>query len=81
MCRVGSASRHRLLRARSRVRWDWLALATAGLVVLTVIQFWWAFYGIGRATAWTSYGHFLPLVALLMVMFLLASAALPSTSP
>jgi hypothetical protein len=75
------ASLHRLLRARARVRWDWLPLAATALVVLTVIQFWWAFYGIGRATAWTSYGRFLPLVALLMVMFLLASAALPDDVP
>jgi hypothetical protein len=72
-----AASLHRLLRARSRVRWDWLPLAAAALVVLTIIQFWWAFYGIGRATTWTSYGRFLPMVALLLVMFLLASAALP----
>jgi hypothetical protein len=72
-----AASLHRLLRARARIRWDWLPLAATGLVVMTVIQFWWAFYGIGRAAAWTSYGRFLPLVALLIVMFLLASAALP----
>ena len=76
-----TTSLHRLLRARARVRWDWLPLAATALVVLTVIQFWWAFYGIGRATAWTSYGRFVPLVALLMVMFLLASAALPDEVP
>ena len=76
-----AASLHRLLRARGRVRWDWLAPAAAVLVVLTVLEFWWAFYHLGRADAWASYGQFLPLVALLFVMFLLASAALPDEVP
>lgn len=72
-----AASLHRVLRARRRVRWDWLPLAAAILVVLAVLDFWWAFYTLGRLATWTTYGGFLPMVALLFVMFLLASAALP----
>lgn len=76
-----SLSLHRLLRARHRVRWDWLPLAAAALVVLLILQFWWAFYGMGRAEIWTRYSAFLVLAAALITMFLLASAALPDEVP
>jgi H+/Cl- antiporter ClcA len=36
-----SSSLHRLLRARRRVRWDWLPLAGAFLVILLILEFWW----------------------------------------
>jgi hypothetical protein len=76
-----SLSLHRLLRARRRVKWDWLPLAAALLVVLLILQFWWEFYGIGRAEVWTRYWGFLILAAALISMFLLASAALPDEVP
>lgn len=72
---------HRLLRARHRVRWDWLPLASALLVMLLILQFWWGFYRLGTAPVWTRYGAFLILGALLVSMFLLASAALPDDVP
>jgi hypothetical protein len=76
-----AGSLHRLLRARARLRWDWLALAAAGLVALTVLQFWWTFFRTGRLQAWSVYGQFLPLLALVVVLVLLASAALPDEVP
>jgi hypothetical protein len=76
-----SLSLHRLLRARRRVDWDWLPLCAALLVLLLILQFWWAFYGIGRAEVWTRYWAFLILAAALISMFLLASAALPDDIP
>jgi hypothetical protein len=76
-----SLSLHRLLRARRRVDWHWLPLAAALLVVLLILQFWWEFYGIGRAEVWTKYWGFLILAAALITMFLLASAALPDAVP
>lgn len=76
-----SMSVHRLLRARRRVRWDWLALAAAALVVLLILEFWWAFHGMGQAEVWTHYWAFLVLAAALITMFLLASAALPDEVP
>ncbi|HYH80787.1 MAG TPA: hypothetical protein VEX86_13390 [Longimicrobium sp.] len=76
-----SLSLHRLLRARRRVRWDWLPLAAALLVLLLILEFWWAFYGIGRAEVWTRYWGFLILGAALISIFLLASAALPDAIP
>ncbi|HET7230236.1 MAG TPA: hypothetical protein VFJ16_09550 [Longimicrobium sp.] len=76
-----SLSLHRLLRARRHVRWDWLPLAAALLVLLLILEFWWAFYGMGRAEVWTRYWGFLILGAALINIFLLASAALPDTIP
>jgi len=74
-------SLHRLLRARRRVRWDWLPLASAVLVLLLILQFWWSFYIIGRIEVWSSYGAFLLVTTSLISIFLLASAALPDEVP
>jgi hypothetical protein len=76
-----SSSLHQLLRARQRVKWDWLALASALLVMMLILEFWWIFYGLGTSSAWTHYSAFLVLAATLVCMFLLASAALPDEVP
>jgi len=76
-----SGSLHRLLRARQRVRWDWLTIAAALLVMMLILEFWWVFYGLGTSVAWTHYGAFLVLAASLVCMFLLASATLPDEVP
>jgi hypothetical protein len=76
-----SHSLHRLLRARRRVRWDWLPLAAALLVMLLILEFWWVFYGLGTLPVFMNYGPFLVLGASLVCMFLLASAALPDQVP
>ena len=76
-----ATSLHYLLRARNRVTWDWLTPASALLVVLLVLNFWWGFYRIGRVEIWTRYWAFLVLASLLVSMFLLASAALPDGVP
>src|SRR4249919_1639959 len=70
-------SLHRLLRSRAKVRWHWLPLVAALLVLLTLLQFWWGYYQLGRIGVWSQYGAFLLLLLLLILMFLLACAALP----
>jgi hypothetical protein len=70
-------SLHCLLRSRTRVRWHWLPLVAALLVLLTLLQFWWGFYRLGRIEIWNQYGAFLLLLLQLILMFLLACAALP----
>lgn len=70
-------SLHRLLRSRTQVRWHWLPLVAALLVLLTLLQFWWGFYRLGRVEVWNQYGAFLLLLLQLILMFLLACAALP----
>src|SRR5262245_65925483 len=76
-----STSLHRLLRSRHQVRWHWLPLAAALLVVLVILQFWWAFYRFGQTEVWSRYGAFLLLMLQLVLMFLLASAAVPELVP
>ena len=79
-----ATSLHRLLRAGNRVRWDWMtpmAAALAALAALTVLQFWWTFYQTGQEQVWRVYGQFLPLLALVVVLVLLAAAALPDEVP
>ncbi|MCC8361631.1 hypothetical protein LK996_00845 [Lysobacter sp. A6] len=70
-------SLHRLLRSRTKVHWHWLPLIAALLVLLTLLQFWWGFYRLGRIEVWNQYGAFLLLLLQLILMFLLACAALP----
>ena len=70
-------SLHRLLRSRAKIRWHWLPIAAAVLVLLTLLQFWWGFHELGRTEVWSQYGAFLLLLLQLVLMFLLACAALP----
>jgi hypothetical protein len=70
-------SLHRLLRSRMQVHWHWLPLVAAVLVLLTLVQFWWGFYQLGRTDVWNQYGAFILLLLHLILMFLLACSALP----
>jgi len=69
-------SLHRLLKRRADVRWDWLLLWVATLALLTLIQIWWTLAG-QRQQAPMTIGHFLPMLVLLVLLFLLAAASLP----
>ena len=73
-------SLHRILRSRTKIHWHWLPLVAALLVLLTLLQFWWGFYQLGRIDVWNQYGAFLLLLLQLILMFLLACAALPDTN-
>lgn len=70
-------SLHRLLKRRRSVKWDWLPLAAALVAVLAVLEMWWQFYASRGETYFTTLGGFLPLVAQLILLFLLNAAALP----
>ena len=76
-----AVSLHRLLRARRRVRWDWLPLATALLAALAVLNLWWGLFNSQDTPFYETLGGFLPLAALLVVLFLLNAAALPDAVP
>ena len=72
---------HRLLRARQRVRWDWLALSFAAMaLVLPLVEWWWSFSWIHRFAPATIAG-FVPLFVFLSLGFLLMAAALPDEVP
>lgn len=74
-------SLHRLLRARQQIRWHWHPLAATLLVLLSILQFSWKFYRLGRVDVWSRFGVFLLLMLQLILMFLLACAALPDEAP
>ena len=73
-----AVSLHRLLRARRRVRWDALPLACA---VLAALNLWWGLFNSQETPFYQTLGGFLPLAALLVVLFLLNAAALPDAVP
>lgn len=73
------ASLHRLLRARSRVQWDWAAPLATALVLMLLVMMWWSFYRPDDTTP--TIGDFLPSFVLLVLLFLLAGAALPDEVP
>ena len=76
-----ATSMHRLLRARRRVQWDWLALAAALLILIGTVQFWWLFFEIWSAGNRFALGGFLPDFVTLLLLFFIASAALPDEVP
>ena len=72
---------HRLLRARRRVRWDWITLLVAWYVFMTVLKNWWELaFGAGSSLVYGGwvflyYGH------LFLLLYLVASAVLPDEVP
>jgi hypothetical protein len=76
-----ATSLHRLLRARKRVTWDWLPPAVALLILLGTVQFWWIFFDVWRSSSRFTLGGFLPDFLSLLVLFFIASAALPDEVP
>ena len=75
-----ATSLHRLLRARRRVRWDWLPLATALLALMLVLNVWWTLYRGDSTAAWTV-AEFFPVMTTLILLFLINAAALPDRVP
>jgi hypothetical protein len=73
---------HRLLAARKRVRWHWMAPATAiNSSLLTLGQFWVLW---GDRDQWKgsfSFFQFLPFGISMLLMFLAAAATLPDRVP
>jgi|WetSurMetagenome_2_1015567.scaffolds.fasta_scaffold231107_2 hypothetical protein len=74
-------SLHKLMAARGRVRWDWLAPMAAIVAFLKIVTQWWTWFaaeGIAKALTFEMY-----LVVLVesVLLFLLAAAALPDDVP
>lgn len=72
-----AASLHRLLRAGSKVEWDWIAPTAAALVLLELFNLWWKWHGFTGDTL----GEVMPYFAALLLLFLAASASLPDEVP
>ena len=72
-----ATSLQRLLRAGKRVRWDLLTPAAAVLVTAFIINVWWVTFGTLTAMRSLSVGGFIPDLIALLLLFSLASSALP----
>jgi hypothetical protein len=70
---------NRLLLARKQVRWDWVPLLLALIILMYVVLNWWMLAGM-RARSLTL-AAFLPSLVQLILVFLLAAAALPRQVP
>ena len=72
-----ATSLQRLLRAGPRVRWNLLTPAAAILVTAFIINIWWTMYGSLNAMTSISVAGFVPDLISLLLLFCLASSALP----
>ena len=70
-------SLHRLLRSWKQVRWDWVSLAAALLVLAELLNLWWKWHGFSGNTL----GQVVPYFGVLILLFLTASATLPDNVP
>lgn len=76
-----ATSFHRLMRARTRVRWDWMSLALAVVMLLETVLFWWGAFQWYRGATAITIGTFLPDLVLFLLLFLAVAAVLPDEVP
>lgn len=76
-----ATSFHRLMRARTRVEWDWMSLALAVVMLLETVLFWWGSFQWYRDATAITIGTFLPDMALFLLLFLAVAAVLPDEVP
>jgi hypothetical protein len=72
---------HKLLRAGSRVKWDWQPLAYAVMMLYSLVVFWWAQFGYPPPGRTLTIAQFLPKFVFLVLTFLMVAAALPDEVP
>lgn len=70
---------HRLVRNHRLVKWDWAVLAATVYTILTIVWIWWSLFRPGQEQF--SVGAFVFQLVELVLLFLLASAALPDEVP
>ncbi|MDF7774920.1 hypothetical protein P1X14_06665 [Sphingomonas sp. AOB5] len=71
---------HKLLRAGSRVKWDWLTIVYAVMMLYSMIVFWWWQFGY-PGTQTLTIAAFLINFVFLVISFLMVAAALPDEVP
>lgn len=72
---------HKLLRAAKRVKWDWLALSFAALMLFATVLFWWFSYRWYQDATSATIAAFLPKLLFLSIAFLMIAACLPDEVP
>jgi hypothetical protein len=74
-------SLHKLMAARGRVRWDWLAPMAAAVAFLKIVTQWWAWFAAGAIARGMTFEMYLTLLVEAVLLFLLAASALPDEVP
>ena len=72
-----AASFHRLLRSKSQVRWDPLALLAAAYALCMAIYMWFDIWGVRHFELTRHFYFYMGLVAQLFILYLIAAASLP----
>lgn len=75
------SSFHKLLRARKIVAWHWLPLLAAWYIFLLILKNWWDLAFIEDNSYLINIGFLIAYGHLLLLLFLLASSALPDKIP
>jgi hypothetical protein len=70
-------STHRLLAARSRVKWDWLAPLAAAVAFIKIVTQWWVWFGGDRIARGLTFEMFTGFLLSAGLLFLLAATSLP----
>jgi hypothetical protein len=73
-----ATSFHRLLRSRSAVRWDPLALMAAAYALCMAIYMWFDLWGVRNFAATRNFLFYVSLFAELFVLYLIAASSLPA---
>ncbi|MBC8086819.1 MAG: hypothetical protein H7Z40_06105 [Phycisphaerae bacterium] len=66
----------RLIRHRDRVRFQWLPLLWAAILLLIYVQVWWSMYGLRSHSEWT-FPAFCIILAQTATLYLMAAVVLP----
>jgi hypothetical protein len=75
-----AVSLHRLIKHRSRVRWDGMALATTAFAAVTMVWIWYNIWGLRNFAGVDSFLFYLSLLVEMFLLFLAAAACLPDES-
>jgi hypothetical protein len=75
-----ATSLHRLLGAKQRVKWDWLAPLAAILALLVILVHWWSWYRANTLANGFTFEQYLLIIVSTVLLFLMAAAALPDES-
>lgn len=62
--------------ARERVRWHWLSVAWSAILLLLIVQDWWASFGLVGREDW-SFAAFATLLLQTILLYMLAALVLP----
>jgi hypothetical protein len=74
-------SLHRLLAARARVQWDWLAPLAALMILVKIVNHWWRWFRLEPIANQLTFEAFLGVLAATLLLYLISADVLPDEVP